>query len=119
MRAVRYAQFAESSLRALLAQGALKFGVDVADEKRLLLRSCVSTYLAEFPHHGLKTTGQTFRHYPVTDTPFTLVYDYDDAELRVLFIWSGAYPRLQSGSTYHPIPAALMPPSTMISVPVT
>ncbi len=86
MRTVRYAQSAEASLRTLLAQGAAKFGVDVADEKRLLLRTCVSTYLAEYPHHGLRTPGQTFRHYPVADTPFTVVFDYDEVELRVLFI---------------------------------
>ncbi len=86
MRTVRYAQSAEASLRTLLAQGAAKFGVDVADEKRLLLRTCVSTYLAEYPHHDLRTPGQTFRHYPVADTPFTVVFDYDEVELRVLFI---------------------------------
>jgi plasmid stabilization system protein ParE len=86
MRAVRYAQSAEASFQILLAQGAEKFGVDVADEKRLLLRACVSSYLATYPHHGLRTPGQTFRHYPVADTPFTVVFEYDDAEVRVLFI---------------------------------
>jgi plasmid stabilization system protein ParE len=86
MRPVRYAQSAEAAFQTLLAEGAAKFGLAVADEKRRLLQACVRTYLAEYPHHGLRTPGQTFRHYPVSDTPFTVVFEYDDAELRVLFI---------------------------------
>ena len=57
-----------------------------AHEKRRLLQTCVRNYLAEHPHHGLRTLGQSFRHYPVTETPFTVVFEYDDIELRVLFI---------------------------------
>jgi plasmid stabilization system protein ParE len=86
MRTVRYAQSAEASFQTLLAQGAEKFGVEVADGKRLLLRACVSTYLAVYPHHGLRIPAQSFRHYPVADTPFVVVFDYDDTEVRVLFI---------------------------------
>ena len=86
MRTVRYAQSAEAAFQTLLAQGAEKFGFDVADEKRRLLQTCVRNYLAEHPHHGLRTPGQSFRHYPVTDTPFTVVFEYDDIELRVLFL---------------------------------
>ncbi len=86
MRAVRYAQSAERALYKLLEQGAERFGVAVADEKRRLLLSCVRGYLAINPHHGLTTPGAPFRHYPVDDTPFVVIYEYDDAEIRVLFI---------------------------------
>jgi hypothetical protein len=86
MRTVRYARSAEAAFQILLAQGAAKFSVDVVDEKRLLLRTCVGNYLAEYPHHGLRTPGKTFRHYPVDNTPYTVVFDYDEVELRELFI---------------------------------
>jgi plasmid stabilization system protein ParE len=51
MRTVRYAQSAEAAFQTLLAQGAEKFGFDIADEKRRLLHTCVRSYLAEQPHH--------------------------------------------------------------------
>ena len=86
MRAVRFSRSAEDAFHMMLAQGAAKFGVDVAESKRQLLIDCVRTYLAEYPHHGLRTPGQSFRHYPVSKTPFVVVYEYDDAEVRVLFI---------------------------------
>lgn len=70
----------------MLEQGAEKFGTEVAEAKRLLLLNCLRAYLAERPHNGLRTAGVAFRHYPVSKTPFVIVYEYDDAELRVLFI---------------------------------
>ena len=86
MRTVRYSLTAERMFHAMLHEGAEKFGVDVAEEKRRLLVNCVRDYLAEHPHHGLRTRGKSFLHYPVQSTPFTVVYDYDNNELRVLYI---------------------------------
>jgi mRNA-degrading endonuclease RelE of RelBE toxin-antitoxin system len=34
----------------------------------------------------LTTPGTAFRHHVVDRTPFVVVYEYDDTELRVLFI---------------------------------
>lgn len=70
----------------MLRAGADAFGVDVADEKRRRVEDCIRNYLAMHPGHGLRTSGRPFRHYPVTDTPFTIVYEFDVEELRVLFI---------------------------------
>lgn len=70
----------------LLAQGAEKFGVNVADEKRRIVIDTIESYLAEHPHRGLIDRGRKLRHYPISKTPFVVVYEYDDAELRVLFI---------------------------------
>ena len=86
MRVVRYSVTAEQNFLALLQQGADKFGVGVAAEKRRLLIDCVNDYLTVYPHHGLRTRGKPFLHYPVQYTPFTIVYEYDDKELRILFI---------------------------------
>ena len=45
MRVVRYSVTAEQNFLALLQQGADKFGVGVAAEKRRLLIDCVNDYL--------------------------------------------------------------------------
>jgi hypothetical protein len=45
---------------AMLFQGAEKFGVDVAEEKRRLLVDCFRDYLAKHPHHGLRTRSKSF-----------------------------------------------------------
>jgi plasmid stabilization system protein ParE len=86
MRTVRLSSTARAMFKTLLAQGAAKFGIDVAEAKGLLVEDCIRNYLAEFPHLGLRTPRKPFFHYPVSNTPFTVIYQYDDAELRVLFI---------------------------------
>ena len=86
MRVVRLSLTARAMFQTLLAQRAEKFGFEVAEEMRLLVEGCIRTYLAEFPHHGFRTPRKTFYRYPVCDPPFAIVYHYDDAQLRVLFI---------------------------------
>ena len=86
MRSVRYSMTAERNFHLMLGQGVAKFGFRVAEEKRRLLLDFVGSHLREFPHHGLRTGGKPFLHYPIRDTPFAVFYEYDDAELRVLFI---------------------------------
>jgi plasmid stabilization system protein ParE len=86
MRVVRISRTARSMFQTLLAQGIARFGVDVAEQKRRLVVARIENYLTEFPHLGLRTPRKSFYHYPVSGTPFTVVYEYDDTELRVLFI---------------------------------
>jgi plasmid stabilization system protein ParE len=86
MRTVRLSLTARMQFQKLLRDGAQKFGIDVADEKRALVETCLRTYLAEYPHHGFRMPRKRLFHYPVTDTPFAVVYDYDDAALRVFYI---------------------------------
>ena len=86
MRAVRLSLTAQRLFQTMLAQGAMKFGVDVADEKRRLVEDFIRGPLAEFPHRGYRDPGSKLHHYSISKTPFTVVYDYDSAELRVLFI---------------------------------
>ncbi len=86
MRRVRRSQTAVDSLQALLARGAPKFGFRVVAEKQQILDRVIDTYLAEHPQNGFRDPHRDFLHYPVSGTPFTVIYEYDDVELRILFI---------------------------------
>ena len=86
MRRVRRSRTAINGLQTLLAQGLPKFGLRVVSEKKQLVDNAIDTYLAEHPHRGLRDSRRKLWHYLVSKTPFVVVYEYDDAELRVLFI---------------------------------
>jgi hypothetical protein len=86
MRRVRRSRTAIDGLQTLLAQGLPKFGFRVVAEKLQILDRAIDTYLAENPQNGFRDPRRKFHHYPVAGTPFTVVYEYDDGELRVLFI---------------------------------
>jgi hypothetical protein len=86
MRRVRRSRTAIDGLRTLLAQGLPKFGFRVIAEKLQILDRFIDTYLAEHPQNGFRDPHRKVYHYPVSGTPFTVVYEFDDAELRVLFI---------------------------------
>lgn len=86
MRRVRRSRTAIVDLQTLLAQGRPKFGFRVIAEKLETLDRVIDTYLAEYPQNGFRDPRRNFYHYPVSGTPFTVVYEYDDAELRVLFV---------------------------------
>ena len=70
----------------MLRQGLGKFGLEVVKQKQQLVDAIIDEFLTEFPHLGLRTPRKLFYHYPVSRTPFTVIYEYDDNELRVLFI---------------------------------
>ena len=86
MRRVRRSRTAIDGLQTLLAQGLPKFGFRVIAGKLQILDRAIDTYLAANPQNGFRDPRRKFRHYPVFGTPFTVVYEYDDDELRVLFI---------------------------------
>jgi plasmid stabilization system protein ParE len=86
MRQVRLSKTARDHFQVLLRQGAEKFGVELAEAKRKLVDDCIAAYLIENPHHGLRDPSRSLRYFPVSKTPFTIVYEFDDYELRVLFI---------------------------------
>jgi plasmid stabilization system protein ParE len=86
MRNVRISRTARDMFLNLLDQGLAKFGTDVTEQKRWLVLTCIGQFLTHFPHLGLRTPRKSFYHYPVSGTPFTVIYEYDEVELRVLFI---------------------------------
>ena len=89
MRQVRLSRTFRDQLDELIAQGYPKFGERVVTEKRNLVLNLISRHLAHHPRrprhpqHGMCV-------YPVAKTPFVLIYDFNDDELRVLFIFHGA-----------------------------
>jgi mRNA-degrading endonuclease RelE of RelBE toxin-antitoxin system len=86
MRRVPLSKTFFQQLHVLLEQGYPKFGERVVLEKRDLVFHLIEQHLTLYPRiprdpkHGLCA-------YPVRRTPFVLAYDYDDAELRVLFVF--------------------------------
>jgi plasmid stabilization system protein ParE len=73
-------------LQALLDQGAAKFGVAVAADKLRRLEDTIHNHLAWFPATKRPDRRLKLHLYLVTKTPFVLVYDFDDDELRIHFI---------------------------------
>ena len=90
MRTVRLSKTALEQLNALLEQGVPVFGA----EKRDRLYDTVQDFLAVHPRAKKPHRRLKLRVYPIADTPFMVLYDFDDAELRVHFVLHrGAYLR--------------------------
>ena len=88
MREVRYSVTFIHQLNKLLAQGETKFGARVADQKRELVYDTIDHYLAQFPVKSRDPEIDLYTH-AVAGTPFVVIYDFDDTELRVFFIVHG------------------------------
>ena len=86
MRLVRLSKTFLAQLDAILEYGYPQFGARVITEKRDLVFDRITNYLALFPkrpvdpNHGLIV-------YAVARTPFKLIYDFDEHQLRVHFIF--------------------------------
>ena len=86
MRRVRVAASARIVFQTMLEQGAEKFGVAVAIEKERIVFDVLNTYLSEHPYRGKYDKRLNLHTYHISKTPFVLVYEFDEVELRVLFI---------------------------------
>ena len=86
MRRVRITASARVGFQTMLEQGAKKFGIAVAMEKEGVVHDVLNDYIAEHPHRGRYDERLKLHTYHVSKTPFVVVYEYDDAEVRVLFI---------------------------------
>ena len=87
MRNVRVSKTAFDQLNALLAQGIEPFGVRVVAEKRDRVYATIEHVLAAFPAIKRRHPGLGLCVYPIARTPFVVLYDFDDTELRVHFIF--------------------------------
>jgi plasmid stabilization system protein ParE len=85
MRTVRYSLTFTEQFHALLTFGAEQFGPDVVLTKQARVLDTIETFLAEHPDAKRPVLGLT--RYPIQQTPFVVVYEYDDNELRVHFIF--------------------------------
>ena len=88
MRTVRYSITARDQLRELLALGVTQFGAGVVAEKRDRVYGTVDNFLAKFPATKRPHPNLGLVVYPISDTPFLVLYDYDQHELRIHFIFS-------------------------------
>jgi plasmid stabilization system protein ParE len=88
MRKVRYSATFIHQFNTLLAQGEAKFGALVTDQKRELVYDAIDHYLARFPKKPRDPDIELYTH-AIAGTPFVVIYDFDDAELRVLFVVHG------------------------------
>lgn len=86
MRRIRLTRTFFAQLHDLLEQGYPRFGERVVVEKRELVFELIERHLARYPRIP-RDPRHGYCVYPVRKTPFVLVYDFDDDELRVLFIF--------------------------------
>ena len=92
MRRVRLSKTFLDQLDILLEQGFPRFGAAVVTEKRDRVFRLITSHLAHYPKIPIDPDLGLYI-YPVSQTPFILIYDFDDAELRVHFILPGASDR--------------------------
>jgi plasmid stabilization system protein ParE len=73
-------------LQDLIEFGADRFGVLVANDKLAELDRTVRQHLAFFPGTGKRDRRLGLRSHAVSRTPFVVLYDFDDEELRLHFV---------------------------------
>ncbi len=86
MRSVRLSATFGGQLEELLAQGEPKFGAAVVEAKKQLVRAAIVNHLAAFPGTGRLEPEHGLYIWSVRRTPFVLLYDFDDAEIRVQMV---------------------------------
>lgn len=86
MRTVRRSKTAIVGLQVLLAQGLPKFGMRVIMDKTKLVDSIIDGYLPRHARNGTKVPGKDFYRYDVSNTPFAVIYQFDDQFENVHFI---------------------------------
>ncbi len=87
MREVRYSKSFNDQLIELIDFGEQMYGVELAEAKKRLVYETIERMLARHlrvkrPHNVLELTIN-----PISKTPFIVLYDFDDDELRLHFIF--------------------------------
>jgi mRNA-degrading endonuclease RelE of RelBE toxin-antitoxin system len=83
MRSVRFSETFRDELERLLEQGELKFGTAIVEEKQDLVRLTITAHLAAYPNTGRLEHSHGLHVFAVRRTPFVLLYDFDETELRM------------------------------------
>ena len=84
MRSIRLSRTYDDELRALLAQGLPRFGARTVRRSRDRVEDAIK-HIAQYPRRPIDPQLGICA-YHVTRTPFVLLYDFDDRELRVHLI---------------------------------
>jgi plasmid stabilization system protein ParE len=86
-RAVKLSKTFNDQLVEQIDYGEQKFGKRVAEEKKVRVLGTIETLLANNPAIKRPHPELGLVVYPISRTPFIIVYDYDEDELRVHFIF--------------------------------
>jgi hypothetical protein len=89
MRRVRTSLSFVEQLQAFIEEGVAHFGQEVATAKGERVLYVIENILAIFPERKLRHSSIRLFTYPISKTPFVVLYDFDDNELRVHFIVHG------------------------------
>lgn len=76
-----------AQLKTLLDQGIERYGITLVEKKLAQLDHTLLDFLASFPKAKQPDSRLGLRVYPVSDTPFVVIYDFTDTELRVHFVF--------------------------------
>jgi plasmid stabilization system protein ParE len=87
MRSIIYSKTFEEQLLDYLEHGARTFGKAVAIDKQNRIYTTLKNVIA--PNPGLKRHDPSLGLvvYPISKTPFFVLYDYDETQVRVHFIF--------------------------------
>jgi hypothetical protein len=61
--------------------------VELARARRAIVKHAIERFLAAYPRAKQEDPELGLCVYPISRTPFVVLYDYDDIELRVHFIF--------------------------------
>ena len=88
MRTVKTSLTFYDELEKLLDQASPRFGKRVLDQKRALIFQAIEDHILFYPRRPVDPVLGIFA-YSVSRTPFVLLYDFDDKELRMHLIIHG------------------------------
>lgn len=92
MRTVKLSKTFNDQLIDYIEFGEQQYGARVAEDKKRRVLSTIRTTLAASPSLKRRDPALDLVVYPITGTPFFIVYDYDDSELRVHFVFINGKP---------------------------
>jgi plasmid stabilization system protein ParE len=86
MRTVRYSKTFNDQLNTQLAYGYQRFGRRTVEKVAETVYGTIDDFLAHYPRAKPPHPRLRLHVYPIARTPFVVVYDFDDQELRCHFI---------------------------------
>ena len=87
MRRVVRSRTYVAQLKELLDQGIERFGIAVVEQKLALIDRTLEIFLAQHPKAKPPHPTLGLRVYPISGTPFLVLYDFTETDLRTHFIF--------------------------------
>ena len=87
MRTVRFSLTFNDQFNELLEQGEHRFGIAVVEQKKDIVYTTIERFLARHPNAKRPDPTHGLCAYPISKTPLVVLYDFDDSELRLHFIF--------------------------------